>query len=187
MRHARTSSIGAFALVVTVALAVAGCSSFKKATDGWFGPKSSSAAPDSSVSPETSTSQGRQVFYSNADGLKVYSAPSSASKVIGVLSLHEKVTRAKVDHGYAYVESAETGLKGWANNAQLLWRLPATSGAVPAREGAPAQPAGGEPQAPAPPETTETTTVTEPPTTTSTVPTAPSDSGTPSPSILDSY
>ncbi len=44
--------------------------------------------------------------------------------------MHEKVTRFKLERGYAYVESATSGAKGWVNNAQLIWRLPDTN--VPA-------------------------------------------------------
>jgi hypothetical protein len=82
--------------------------------------------------------------------LKVYSEPSSASKVVGTLSLHERVTRSKVERGYALVESAKSGVKGWVNNAQLTWRLPTTPNAA---AGVEAQPE--EPVAPAPEEQPE--------------------------------
>jgi hypothetical protein len=93
------------------------------------------------------------VYYAGVDGLKVYSEASSSSKVVGTLSLHEKVVRTNLERGYAFVESTKSELKGWVDNAQLIWRLPAAPGA-----GAPtnveAEPE--EPEAPAPEEPTPT-------------------------------
>ena len=98
-----------------------------------------------------------QVYYAGVDGLQVYSEASTRSKVLGALSLHEKVTRTRLERGYAYVESAKRDLKGWVINAQLIWRLPTapTTGAAAPEEAQPEEPvapAGEEPQAPAAPE-----------------------------------
>jgi hypothetical protein len=56
--------------------------------------------------------------------MKVYSSPSTASTVIGQLPSFDKVTRSKMERGYAYVTSSKSGVSGWVNNAQLLWRVP---------------------------------------------------------------
>jgi len=91
----------------------------------------------------------------------VYSEPSTSAKLVGALSPYEKVTRTKLDRGYAYVESAKSGAKGWVVNAQLIWRLPGTTTtAAPApaepEPEVPAAPAAEEPPAPAAPEATAT-------------------------------
>jgi len=119
-----------------------------------------------------------RVYYARVDGLQVHSEPSASSAVIGTLALHERVTRSRVERGYAYVTSA-SGLTGWVSNAQLIWRLPATGAPAPA-EAAPEatepeapEPEAPEPTAPAPepPPTTTTTTTRAPrPTTSSTIP-----------------
>ena len=71
------------------------------------------------------------MYYAGVEGLKVYSETSASSKVVGTLSLHEKVVRTNLERGYAFVESTERDLKGWVDNAQLLWRLPAANSAQP--------------------------------------------------------
>jgi hypothetical protein len=108
------------------------------------------------------------VYYAGAEGLKVYSEASTSSKVVGTLSLHEKVVRTNLERGYAFVESTKSDLKGWVDNAQLIWRLPPAPGA-----GAPtnveAQPE--EPEAPAPEEPTPTAAPEPTPTAASVFPT----------------
>jgi len=121
--------------------------------------------------------------------MTVYSEASSSSKVVGQLSLHEKVTRTKLERGFAYVESAKSGVKGWVVNAQLLWRLPKTSSngqapaqATPEEEEAPAEEA---PVAEPTPEPTQA--VPEP---TKPAPAAPRAKATPggvAPSIFNPY
>jgi hypothetical protein len=147
------------------------------------------------------------VYYAGVEGMKVYSAASASSKVVGTLSLHEKVTRTGLERGYAYVQSSKTGTKGWVDNAKLIWRLPAAPGAAapapeepqpqepsaPAPEEAqpeePAAPAGEEPPAPEAPEATAAAA--EPPPTATPVPAAPAKSAvTPGgvrPSIFNPY
>jgi hypothetical protein len=78
-----------------------------------------------------------------------------------VLALHEKVSRVKLERGYAYVESTKRDLKGWVTNAQLIWRLPtAPATGAPAPEEAqpeePGAPTAEEPEAPAAPEAVPT-------------------------------
>lgn len=103
----------------------------------------------------------RSLYYAGVEGMKVYSEPSASSKVVGTLALHEKVTRTKLEKGFAYVESSKGAVKGWVTNAQLIWRLPSapTTGAPAAAEPAPAaapaetppEPEVVEPTAPAAP------------------------------------
>ncbi|MET0152786.1 MAG: SH3 domain-containing protein, partial [Candidatus Binatia bacterium] len=83
--------------------------------------------------PTTAAASGaqvRRVYYSSVEGMKVYSEPSTSSTVVGTLSLHEKVIRSKLERGYAFVESSQSGVKGWVDNAQLIWRLPAAPSAA---------------------------------------------------------
>ena len=179
------------AATLSVAVALAGCATIQQSVGGWFGSTTPTPAPTPQVAPAAAAPR---VYYAGVEGLKVYSEPSTSSKVIGQLSLHEKVTRSKLERGYAYVESAKSGAKGWVNNAQLLWRLPGTpTTAAPAPAEAqpeePEAPAAEEPEAPAPPEATATAA--EPPPTSTPVPAAPpSSKATPrgvAPSIFDPY
>ena len=137
------------AAVLAGALALSGCA-VQKTVSGWF------HKGEPSSSSEAATGAG-QKYYANEAGLKVYSEPTSSSKVVGKLSLHEKVTRFKVERGYAYVKADASGLAGWVNNSMLLWRLPAAkpAPAEPSAE-APAAPAVEEPsEAPEIPATTQ--------------------------------
>jgi len=130
--RAQILTIVGAAVAVSVALVLASCSAFQR------GEKKPSSTP---TATPVAAAKPAAVYYSAVEGLKVYSEPSTRSKVVGSLSLHEKVTRTNLDRGYAYVEGAKGGLKGWVLNAQLIWRLPTT-----------AAPAGAEPEAPAAPE-----------------------------------
>ena len=145
-------------------LVLGGCAGVEQRVGGWFGAKPPPPAP----APGTTAAR---VYYARVDGLQVHSEPSASSTVIGTLALHEKVTRSRVERGYAYVTSA-SGLTGWVSNAQLVWRLPTTAAPVPA-EAAPEapEPEAPEPTAPAPePPPTTTTTRAPRPTTSSTIP-----------------
>src|SRR5437016_9258822 len=125
------------AIAVCVAATVAGCASVRQRVGGWFGRKS---APEMVAAP-----QAPRAFYARTEGLKVYSEPSASSKVVGALSLHEKVTRSRVERGYAYVESTKSGVRGWVDNAGLTWRSPT---APPAAASTPGEPKPEEPAAP---------------------------------------
>ena len=156
-RRPKQSSVRASVAALAVAALLAGvsflggCSAQKKAS-GWFG------------GGEGSEGGAGQRYYAAAAGLTVYSEPTSSSKVVGKLSLHERVTRHKVTRGYAYVKADASGLEGWVNNSMLIWRLPAAPAAKPA-DGEPAEPpveaappeaAKAPPEAPeAPPEAVE--------------------------------
>jgi|GEM_PF-1860990 len=101
-----------------------------------------------------------QTLYAGLQGLKVYKKPAPSSEVLGKLSLHQKVTRSKVDNGYAYVRVQGGKLEGWVVNSKLLSRVPAAKSAkgaaarqTPAAQGesaTQAQPAPGEELAPEP-------------------------------------
>ncbi len=193
-RHARGFRV---ALAFGGAVALAGCAAMQQTFGGWFG----AATPTPTATPQAppAAAEAARVYYAGVEGLKVYSEPSASSKVVGVLSQYEKVTRTNLERGYAYVESAKSGVKGWVNNAQLIWRLPAApkTGAPASEEtpsGEPGAPTGEEPQAPAAPEATAPPTEppsTEPPPTATPVPAAPpSSQPTPrgvAPSIFNPY
>jgi len=193
---------GAVALGLVIALA--GCATMQQSVGGWFG----AATPTPRVTPAAGAAP--QVYYAGTEGLKVYSKPSASAKVVGKLSLHEKVTRYKLERGYSYVESDKSGARGWVDNAQLVRRLPAkpaTAAPAPAEPEpeAPATPAAEEPEAPAAPEAEEaeepevpaapeaTATAVEPlptPTNGPVVPAPKGSKGTPqgvAPSIFDPY
>jgi len=137
-------------------IAVAGCS-VQKTIGGWFG---ASPSPTAVPTPQESSAAG--VFYAGVDGLNVYSDSSSSSKIVGRLPLYDKVARSKLERGFAYVTSATSGVTGWVNNAQLLWRVPNTlptaaapPAAAPREEAAPPAAVAPEPtptrrEAPAP-------------------------------------
>jgi len=146
--------------ILIVVIALTGCATIQRSVGGWFGAATATPSPTPQTTPATAAQEAR-VYYAGVEGLKVYSEPSASSKVVGQLSLHEKVTRSKLERGYAYVESAKRDLKGWVTNARLIWRLPTapTSGAPAPEEAQPEEPVaptGEEPQAPVTPEATAT-------------------------------
>jgi hypothetical protein len=110
--------------------------------------------------------------------LTVYSDSSSSSKVVGQLPLYDKVTRSRLERGYAYVTSARSGVAGWVNNAQLLWRVPSTAPAAESPPTAPPHEEAAPPTAVAP---EPTATRREAP-----VPPTPAAGGL-APSIFDAY
>ena len=116
MKHAR------FAALILTATVVAGCSSVRKTTEGWW---------NDLTGPGSTEQQPGSVYYAASDGLAVHAAASGASAVVGRLPLHVRVVRTQLESGWAYVTS-DSGLKGWVDNAQLIWRLPAADGSAPA-------------------------------------------------------
>jgi hypothetical protein len=111
--------------VIAMIVLASGCSAAKKSGE-WLGFGSKGAAKE------------KGVFYAGADGLVVREAPKSSGKVVGTLSLHQKVVRSKVTDGYALVRVSGGDLAGWVVNAKLLWKLPQATPAVEAGE-APAE------------------------------------------------
>jgi len=139
---ATSSAVAVACTLVLVAASTGGCSSVKSFGE-LFGGKSGSP--------------GKGTFYAGANDLKLYSKPSYSSSTIGSLALHQKVYRAKIEKGFAYVKVATTGQHGWVENGKLLWRLPssadeaATPRAEPDVTESASQPVSAEaPAAPAP-------------------------------------
>ena len=156
MRDTRSLRMLCGIAALSAALVLASCAAIQQSVGGWFG--GTTPAPTPQPTP-AGAAQGPRVYYAGVEGLKVYSEASASSKVVGTLALYEKVTRTKLDRGYAYVESSKSAAKGWVNNAQLIWRVPTapTTGTPAAVEEQPEEPAaltGEEPQAPATPEAT---------------------------------
>src|SRR5262245_25276027 len=145
MRRVRRSRIAHAISAIGALVLIAGCATVQQATG-------TAPTAEPTKSP-TTASQASRVYYAGVEGLKVYSDASTSSKVVGTLLLHEKVVRTSLERGYAFVESSQSGLKGWVDNAQLIWRLPPAPGAsAPANVEAPPE----EPEAPAPEEPTPT-------------------------------
>jgi hypothetical protein len=100
------------------ALLWSGCSTI----DGWFG-----ATPEPRPTPAAARSE---TYYVAVAGLSVYAEPSAAAKIVGRLALHERVTRTGIEHGYAHITHSTSGVTGWVDNAQLIWRLPPANDAA---------------------------------------------------------
>lgn len=174
-------------VVTSVGLSLLGCSVYQRV----IGSPGETPVPTPIATPAGGTAQ---VFYSGSEALKVYSEPASSSKVVGTLALHEKVSRDKIERGYAHVKSSSRELAGWVNNAALLWRLPAAKAepggapGTPTPELSPA-PVEGEPEGPEAPEPAVTDA---PPAPEPTLTTAPAALVTPTPrgttrSLFDPY
>ena len=97
--------------------------------------------------------------YAAVDRAKVHSHPETGSAVLGLLALHEKITRYQSEGGFAYVEAAHN-LTGWVRESELATararaRKPAEPAPTPAPATPPAEPAtsAGQPSEaqPAPP------------------------------------
>jgi hypothetical protein len=130
--------------LLVAAVVFSGCSGIRH--PGWLG-----GSPPSS--PASQAAEG--TFYSAAAGLPVHAEPAGGSAVVGRLSLHERVERSELAHGYAHVVSAG-GVEGWVDNAKLLWRIPTATKAPAAPASVSEPPAPPEPEptpaaAPAPP------------------------------------
>jgi len=174
-------------LPVTLCLAIwlGGCADAQKHVGGWFG----AATPTPTAAPVPEANLGAptpRVYFASSEGLNLYSEPSMSSKLVGTLTLHEKVTRFKLEHGFAYVESPTSGAKGWVDNSQLIWRLP--SKAAPSRPTATEPEESGTEETPVPAATAIEPTAT--PTSTPSRPAVPSPQTTPrgvAPSIFNPY
>jgi hypothetical protein len=101
---------------------LAGCASVKQSVQGWMG-----------EAPATTPAEGT-VYFSAVEGLPMHAEASGAAPIVGRLALHEKVVRQRYDSGWAYVVS-DGGSSGWVDNAQLIWRLPASSDGATAGPG----------------------------------------------------
>lgn len=62
------------------------------------------------------------VFYTGSPDLPLYQSPGGV--IVRRLPQYTKLTRDKLEKGYAHVRVDSTGITGWMQNAQLIWRLP---------------------------------------------------------------
>jgi hypothetical protein len=134
--------------VMVLAVVLTGCASMEsmqRTVSETFGGEDKAAA--------TAAARG-EVFYVGRDGLKLYEKPSASSAVLTTLHRNQQVTRYGLERGYADVQVAGTGVRGWVDNAQLAVRkvaLPEPAQAQPAVEPptpAPQPAAGGAAEAP---------------------------------------
>ncbi len=120
---------------------LAGCASMesmqRKVSEAFGGEKQA---------PAPAAARG-EVFYVGRDGLKVYDKPSASSTVVTTLHRNQQVTRYGLERGYANVQVAGTGVRGWVDNAQLTVRKLAAP-ETPQRAN---QPPAAEPPAAVPP------------------------------------
>ena len=98
------------------------------------------ANPFSSEKPATSA-KPPAVFYAGEGALAVLDKPNGSAHAVGRLALNQRVTRTRIENGYALIKSGD--LEGWVVNAKLRWRLP-----VPAKARA-AKPSGPQASLPA--------------------------------------
>jgi hypothetical protein len=126
---------------LATALWLAGCAggSGTGTADGWV---------DRMVGSPAAQGQPRPA-YAAAARTKVYSAPDASASVVGVLTLHEAISRYQHENGFAYVQ-AEGNLSGWVRENELAETRP------PARK--PAERQRAKPQPAPTPETTVTET-----------------------------
>lgn len=75
----------------------------------------------------------KAVYYVGASSVPLHREPGGA--VVEELPRGTKVSRSRLDKGWAFVRVATSGREGWVDNAKLVWRAP---GAEPAA-GAPAE------------------------------------------------
>lgn len=129
MRYAR------FSALVLATSVLAGCASVRKTTEGWW---NDVTGPGST--PGSTSQQQSSVYYAASDGLVVRADASPSAAVVGRLTQYQRVVRTQLKNGWAYV-SADGGLSGWVDNAQLVWRVPAPGGSAPAAAPAPSEPA----------------------------------------------
>ena len=75
--------------------------------------------------PALAATERDEVFYASVEELPMHALPSGSSDIVARLALHQRVTRIGLARGYANV-TTESGIVGWVDNVNLLWRLPAT-------------------------------------------------------------
>lgn len=119
-------------LLLAIGLPVVGCASFTETWESWLG--------EEATPLPTPAADHAPVFYAATDGVVLYTLPAATSDVVARLALHQPVTRIALSRGFANV-TTESGLVGWVDNTQLLWRLPATpipTAAAPTADATPA-------------------------------------------------
>lgn len=179
---------------VIAAVAVVGCAGVHQSISSWF-------AETPPPEPTAAAARMGQIYYAGGEGLTVHAEPSGSSKIVGHLARYERVTRSRLERGYAYVAADKSGLEGWVDNAQLLWRLPASepdeneppkaeSPSTGASEAAQAEPtaAKGAPAAELTPTSTPETPPASPtPTPQAALPTPPPTRAVTKPAIFDPF
>lgn len=115
----------AFAAAMAMAWALAACSA-PKFVDSVF------------KKEQDAVRQDGQTYYVISAGLPVHAKASASSKVLGSLARYEKVTRTRLENGYAFITSANGRLKGWVDNGRLDWRIPAKEAPDRGESGQPA-------------------------------------------------
>ena len=102
----------AIAAVLTATL-VAGCASRNISTD-WVG----------SIR-DMIGSKAEVAYFAGVGDLPVRDGPKLSAKLVGHLTLHQRVLRSTVANGYARVRVPDGSLHGWVVSAKLLRKLPA--------------------------------------------------------------
>ena len=102
----------ATAAVLTATL-VAGCSSRSISTN-WVGDIRDMIGSKAEVA-----------YFAGVADLSVRDGPKLSAKLVGHLTLHQKVLRSTVTNGYARVRVPDGSLHGWVVSAKLLRKLPA--------------------------------------------------------------
>lgn len=73
--------------------------------------------------PEKGESTGVEgIYYAASPDLPLYQSPGGI--IVRRLPQYTKLTRNKLEQGYAHVRVDSTGVTGWVENAKLIWRLP---------------------------------------------------------------
>jgi hypothetical protein len=146
-RLASRAVVALMALATVAAVTVAGCSGTRGAAGGRAG-----ATPPSASG--TAAAPREQTYYAASEGLPVYAEPSSSAKVVGRLAQYERVTRSRLERGYALIRADRSGAQGWVDNAQLLWRVPSATAEPKNAEELPAAGGAAEHGEAPPPEST---------------------------------
>ncbi|HXC51424.1 MAG TPA: hypothetical protein VN634_11105 [Candidatus Limnocylindrales bacterium] len=89
--------------MLVVTLVAGGCSGSNGIGDLFSSGRSSSAASSA--------------VYAAVDGLPVLDKPAGSARTVGRLALNQKVSRSKVDNGFARVKAGS--LQGWVVNSKL--------------------------------------------------------------------
>ena len=70
-------------------------------------------------------SKAEVAYFAGVADLPVRDGPKLSAKLVGHLTLHQRVLRSTVANGYARVRVPDGSLHGWVVSAKLLRKLPA--------------------------------------------------------------
>lgn len=70
-------------------------------------------------------SKAEVAYFAGSADLPVRDGPKLSAKLVGHLTLHQRVLRSTVTNGYARVRVPDGSLHGWVVSAKLLRELPA--------------------------------------------------------------